>query len=64
MTPEQGKDGRWFITLEDGQRVEFESNAAAWRWIDRAERRESWVSSRAQWRMPATYALPKKGDDE
>jgi hypothetical protein len=48
MRPEQDKNGVWHITLPDGQRVEFDSNAAAWRWLDRYERRESWVSSRAQ----------------
>ena len=46
--------------LPNGERKEFKSNAEAWRWLDRQERRESWVSSRAQWRMPSTYALPEK----
>jgi len=59
MTPEQDHDGTWFITLPDGQRKEFRTNAEAWRWLDRHERRESWVGSKGQWRVAATYALPK-----
>jgi hypothetical protein len=58
MTPEQAKNGVWFVVLPDGGRIEFESHEAAWRWIDRAERRELWVSSRSQWRVPPSFALP------
>lgn len=58
MSPEQDKDGVWFITLPDGERKEFKTNAEAWGWVDRHERRELWVGSRRQWRVPPTYALP------
>jgi len=58
MTPEQDQDGVWFITLPDGERKEFKTNAEAWGWVDRHERRELWVGSRRQWRVPPTYALP------
>jgi hypothetical protein len=30
MTPEQAKNRVWFVTLPDGQRLECDSNAAAW----------------------------------
>jgi hypothetical protein len=60
MTPEQAKNGAWVVTLADGHRLEFDSNAAAWRWIDRQERRELWVGSHRQWRHPAIYAPPAK----
>ena len=40
MSPEQDKDGVWFITLPDGERKEFKTNAEAWGWVDRHERRE------------------------
>ena len=52
MTPEQDQDGVWFITLPDGERKEFKTNAEAWGWVDRQ------VGSRRQWRVPPTYALP------
>jgi hypothetical protein len=58
MTPEQDQDGIWFVILPDGQRKTFGSNAEAWRWLDRHERREGWVSSQRQWRRPPTYAVP------
>jgi hypothetical protein len=58
MSPEQDDKGAWFITLPNGERAEFGSNAEAWRWLDRHERRETWVSSKAQWRMPAKYDAP------
>jgi hypothetical protein len=57
MNPEQDKDGIWFVTLPDGQRKEFRTNAEAWRFLDRYERREGWVSSRRQWRSSPTWAL-------
>jgi hypothetical protein len=55
MSPEQDKSGRWFVALPDGSRIEFESNAAAWRWIDRQERRPSWSTARMAWRLPLLY---------
>jgi hypothetical protein len=60
MTPEQTKNGAWFVILPDGHRLEFDSNASAWRWIDRFERRELWVGSHRQWRHSPIYALPLK----
>jgi hypothetical protein len=57
MNPEQDKDGIWFVMLPDGQRKEFRTNAEAWRFLDRYERREGWVSSRRQWRVAPTWAL-------
>jgi len=56
MTPEQHKDGIWSVLLPCGERKVFKTNAEAWRWLDRHERREGWVSSRRQWRTSATYA--------
>ena len=57
MSSEQD-NGIWYVMLPDGERKEFKTNEAAWRWLDRHERREGWVSSRRQWRVPPTYALP------
>jgi hypothetical protein len=58
MTPERDADGKWFIALPDGQRKEFKTNSEAWAFLDRLERRPLWVSSREQWRVPLSYALP------
>jgi len=57
MTPEQDQDGTWFILLPSGERKTFATNASAWRFLDRHERREGWVSSRRQWRASPTWAL-------
>jgi len=40
LSPEQDKDGIWFILLPSGERKVFRTNAEAWRWLDRHERRE------------------------
>jgi len=61
MTPEQDKDGVWFVTLADGERKTFNSNSEAWSWIDRQERRETWVRRRRRFRSP--YFLTEPKDD-
>jgi hypothetical protein len=33
---------RWIAIMPDGTRRVFETNEAAWRWLDRMERRTSW----------------------
>jgi len=58
MISELGHGGVWFVTLPNGSRKEFESNAAAWRWLDRQERRPSWCRSEAQFRVEPYYAVP------
>jgi hypothetical protein len=41
MNPEQDKKRYVVVVLPDGHRLEFHSNAAAWRWIDGHEGRSS-----------------------
>jgi hypothetical protein len=57
ISPEQDKDGVWFIVLPDGRRKEFKSNSEAWSWLDRQERGHFRRQSR--WREPLSYALSK-----
>jgi hypothetical protein len=61
---EQDKNGVWFVVLPDGHRLEFDSNAAAWRWIDRHERREGSAVTGNGVNRPSMRRQQNQPDDE
>lgn len=54
------RNGMW-IVLQNGQVAgEFETSAAAWRFVDKHDRRRSWSRSKTALRNDAHYFAPMK----